>query len=458
VSLLLIVDDVATLAEQYAYDLKRLGGYSVLTASDGRQALDLLGDNVVDCMILDLEMPGMDGFEVLRQLEKQGSEVPVIVYTGTGNYQRCIEAVKLGAYAFIDKAEPMERVVQEVAGVLERKRLRDQVQSLRRQLGFESSLIGNSSAMDRLREAIRRVAAVPSPVLILGESGSGKELVARDLHQAGFGRQAPFVAINSAAIPEQLVESELFGHERGAFTGATGSRKGAFEAAGAGTLFLDEIGELPLSTQAKLLRVLEDRTVTRIGSTRPVPVEARVLAATNRDLEAEVAAGRFRQDLYYRLNVHLIRVPPLRERLSDLPDLAAHFLDQLCRRFGIRPKKLSPDALDVLMGYDWGRNNVRELRNVIERMLIAADGEVLRPEHVPLEIQDQSQVRDATSGARTYHALRTEAERQIVASALQRNEWHITRTAEELGLADHASLLKIMRRLNLRREDQTGPK
>ena len=457
-SLILIVDDIPTLAEQYAYDLKRLGGYGVLTASDGRQALDLLGDNAVDCMILDLEMPGMDGFEVLRQLEKQGSEVPVIVYTGTGNYQRCIEAVKLGAYGFIDKAEPMERVVQEVAGVLERKRLRDQVQSLRRQLGFESSLIGNSSAMGRLREAIRRVAAVPSPVLILGESGSGKELVARDLHQAGFSRQAPFVAINSAAIPEQLVESELFGHERGAFTGAIGTRKGAFEAAGAGTLFLDEIGELPLSTQAKLLRVLEDRTVTRVGSTRPVPVEARVVAATNRDLEAEVAAGRFRQDLYYRLNVHLIRVPPLRERLSDLPDLAAHFLDQLCRRFGIRPKKLSPDALDVLMGYDWGRNNVRELRNVIERMLIAADGEVLRPEHVPLEIQDQSQVRDASSGARTYHALRTEAERQIVASALQRNDWHITRTAEELGLADHASLLKIMRRLDLRREDQTGPK
>jgi DNA-binding NtrC family response regulator len=282
--------------------------------------------------------------------------------------------------------------------------------------------------------------------------------VARDLHQTGVGREAPFVAINSAAIPEQLVESELFGHERGAFTGASSTRKGAFEAAGAGTLFLDEIGELPLSTQAKLLRVLEDRTVTRIGSTRPVAVEARVVAATNRDLEAEVAAGRFRQDLYYRLNVHQIVVPPLRDRLSDLPDLATHFLDQLCRRFGLRPKKLSPDALDVLMGYDWARNNVRELRNVIERMIIAADGDVLRPEHVPLEIQDQSRVRDASPDARTYHALRSEAERQIVAAALQRNNWHVTRTAEELGLADHASLLKIMRRLNLRREDQTGPK
>jgi two-component system nitrogen regulation response regulator NtrX len=454
VSLILVVDDVPTMAEQYGYDLKRLGGYDVLTASDGRRALELLASTVVDCMMLDLEMPGMDGFEVLRQLERQGSEVPVVVYTGTGNYQRCIEAVKLGAYGFIDKAEPMERVVQEVAGVLERKRLRDQVAALQRQLAAESSLVGNSPAMGRLREAIRRIATVPSPVLIQGESGSGKELVARDLHHAGFGRQAPFVAINSAAIPEQLVESELFGHERGAFTGAVSTRKGAFEAAGTGTLFLDEVGELPLPTQAKLLRVLEDRTVTRVGSTRPLSVEARVVAATNRDLEAEVAAGRFRQDLYYRLNVHLIRVPPLRERLSDLPDLANYFLNQLCRRFGLQPKKLSPDALEVLMGYDWARNNVRELRNVIERMIISADGEVLRPEHVPLDIQEQSQVRSASPGAQTFHALRTEAERQIVAAALHRNQWHVTRTAEELGLADHASLLKIMRRLNLRREEQ----
>ena len=453
-TLVLVVDDVAALAQQYAYDLERLAGYEVITAADGRKALDRLQSSAVDCVILDLEMPVMDGFEVLRQMEKQGTEVPVIVYTGTGDYQRCIEAVRLGAYGFIDKAEPMERVVQEVETVLERKRLRDQVAALQRQIQAESSLVGSSAAVRSLRESIRRVAAIPSPVLILGESGSGKELVARDLHLAGPNRQASFIAINCAALPETLVESELFGHERGAFTGATTTRKGAFEAAGQGTLFLDEVGERPPPVQAKLLRVLEERQVTRLGSTRSLPVDARVVAATNRDLEAEVAANRFRQDLYYRLNVHVLRVPPLRDRLSDVPDLASHFVSVLCERFGLRRKKLSPDALEILMGYDWSRNNVRELRNAIERMIIAADGEVLRPEHVPLDIQDQSQAATTASGSHSFQALRAEAERQIVLAALNRNDWHVTRTAAELGLADHASLLKIMRRLNLRRDDK----
>jgi two-component system nitrogen regulation response regulator NtrX len=456
VTLVLVVDDIPALTDQYAYDLKRIGGYDVITAGDGRQALDLVTKAAVDCMILDLEMPGMDGFDVLRSLERQGSEVPVIVYTGTGNYERCIEAVRLGAYGFIDKAEPMERVVREIETVLERKRLREEVAALQRQLGTETSLIGNSIVLRRLREAITRVAPIPSPVLIVGESGSGKELVARDLHRAGPDPKAPLVAINSAALPEQLVESELFGHERGAFTGASSTRKGAFEAAGRGTLFLDEIGELPLPAQAKLLRVLEERQVTRLGGNRPIAVDARVVAATNRDLEAEVAAGRFRQDLYYRLNVHVLRVPPLRERLSDIPELASQFIATMCERFGMRPKKLSADALEVLMGYDWSRNNVRELRNAIERMIIAADGEVLRSEHVPLDIQEQSPAKGSPSGERTFQALKAEAERQIVASALERNEWHVTRTAEELGLADHASLLKIMRRLNVRREEKTG--
>jgi len=451
-ALVLVVDDVAPLAQQYAYDLKRVGGYDVQTAAGGHEALELLTRTAVDCMILDLEMPGMDGFGVLRSMEQQGSEVPVIVYTGTGDYERCIQAVRLGASSFIDKAEPMERVVREVETVLERKRLIATVASLQRQLG-ETSLIGDSAALRRLREATARVAPIPSPVLILGESGSGKELVARDLHRHGPGPGGPFVAINSAALPENLVESELFGHERGAFTGAATTRKGAFESAERGTLFLDEIGELPLAAQAKLLRVLEERQVTRLGGNRSIPVEARVVAATNRDLEAEVTGGRFRQDLYFRLSVHVLRVPPLRDRLSDVPELAAGFIVATCERFRMRPKKLSGGALDLLMGYDWSRNNVRELRNVIERMIIAADGDVLRGEHVPLDIQEQSRAQGQPApAARGFAALKAEAERQIVVAALERHDWHITRTAEDLGLADHASLLKIMRRLDLKRD------
>jgi two-component system, NtrC family, nitrogen regulation response regulator NtrX len=450
-TVVLVVDDVPTMAEQYAYDLKRLAGYQVLTAGDGQSALDLLNGSAVDCMILDLEMPGMDGFEILRALHRSGNEVPVIVYTGTGNYERCIQAVRLGAYGFIDKAEPMERVVQEVQAAIERKQLRAEVAQLQRKLGADSSLVGSSPAITRLREAIARAAPIPSPVLILGESGSGKELVARDLHRLSQNPGGPFVAINSAALPEQLVESELFGHERGAFTGAAQTRKGAFESADKGTLFLDEIGELPPPAQAKLLRVLEERRVTRLGASRSIPVEARVVAATNRDLEAEVAGGRFRQDLYYRINVHLVRVPPLRDRISDIPELAAGFIAATCERFGMRARTLSTEAVEILMGYDWSQNNVRELRNVIERMIIAADGEVLRAEHVPSDILERSTPVRTTSNDRSFHRLRFEAERQIVLAALERNGWHITRTAEELGLADHASLLKIMRRLDLKR-------
>jgi two-component system nitrogen regulation response regulator NtrX len=450
VTLILIVDDVPALREQYAYDLRRLGGYDVQTAGDGRQALELLGGEAVDCMILDLEMPGMDGFEVLRALERKGADLPVIVYTGTGNYDRCIQAIRLGASGFIDKSEPVERVVHEIESALHHRRLVREVAALRRQLGAESSLAGGSAAMVRLREQIARVAPVPSTVLIVGESGTGKELVARDLHRFGTQPAAPFVAINCAALPDALIESELFGHERGAFTGASATRKGAFEAAERGTLFLDEIGELPLPAQAKLLRVLEERRVTRLGATRSIAVEARVVAATNRELEVEVREGRFRQDLYYRLNVHQIAVPPLRDRLSDVPEIAERFAASICERFGIRPKRLAPDTLDLLMGYDWKRNNVRELRNIVERMIIAADGEVIAPEHVPLEIRGESSAAPA-GGNGTFQALKAEAERRILIAALERNEWHVTRTAEELGLADHASLLKIMRRHNLKR-------
>jgi len=312
--LVLVVDDVAALAEQYAYDLKRLGDYQTMVAIGGEQALDAIAREAPDCVVLDLEMPGVDGFDVLRALERRGADVPVIVYTGTGNFDRCIQAVRAGAAGFIDKNEPMERVVRDIQTVLERRRLEAEVQSLRRPLDVESSLLGDSEAIRKLRETIAKLAPIPSPILIMGESGSGKELVARDLHRLGANPKAPFVALNSAALPESLVESELFGHERGAFTGATATRRGAFEAAEHGTLFLDEIGELPLPAQAKLLRVLEERRVTRLGGNRPLAVAARIVAATNRDLEAEVGVGRFRQDLRFRLNVHVIWVPSLRDR------------------------------------------------------------------------------------------------------------------------------------------------
>jgi DNA-binding NtrC family response regulator len=262
----------------------------------------------------------------------------------------------------------------------------------------------------------------------------------------------PFVALNCAAIPEQLVESELFGHERGAFTGAHATRKGAFEAAGKGTLFLDEIGELPLPAQAKLLRALEERQVVRVGASRPIPVAARIVAATNRELAAEVAEHRFREDLLFRLDVHALRVPPLRERRSDIPELADHLVRTTCERFGMRRKVISAAAIARLSAYDWKRNNVRELRNVIERMVIACDADAIGEEHIPGEVRGSAPVNAREAAASTFVDLKAEAERQIVVAALERNEWHVTRTARALGLSDHASLLKIMRRHGLKKE------
>lgn len=446
-TLVLVVDDVQPLAEQYAYDLRRVGGYETLIAANGREALEMLAREPVDCVILDLEMPVMDGFEVLREMNSRGIRVPVIVYTGTGNYDRCVQAVRRGAEGFIDKDEPIERVVQEVEHAIDRARLSREVAQLRREAGEDSALVGTSRVMGDLKVMIGKVAPVPSPVLIVGESGTGKELVARELHRLGPGEAAPFIAVNAAALPEHLIESELFGHERGAFTGATTTRKGAFEAASAGTLFLDEIGDLPVNAQAKLLRVLEQREVTRVGGNRTISVEARVVAATNRDLERAAADGTFRRDLYYRLNVHVLTIPPLRDRLSDLPAIADRLLEAICGRYGVPPKTLSGDALDALMAYDWRRNNVRELRNVLERMVIMAEGAQIGASNVPADIGGGPA--GGHPATQTYQEQKTEAERRIVISALERHEWHITRTAQALGLSDHASLLKIMRRLGV---------
>ncbi len=443
---LLIVDDVRALADQFAYDLRRLTSMETLVATDGDAALEILAREPVDCVILDLEMPGRDGFGVLRAMRERGLDVPVVVYTGTGNYDRCVQAMRAGAYGFIDKGETVERVAREVESAIERRLLLAEVATLRTYAADDSALLGDSPAMRRLKDSIVRVAPIPSTVLIIGESGSGKELVARDVHRLSGREREPFVAVNCAAIPEQLVESELFGHERGAFTGAHATRKGAFEAAGKGTLFLDEIGELPLPAQAKLLRALEERQVVRVGASRPLPVAARIIAATNRELATEVAERRFREDLLFRLDVHALRVPPLRDRRSDIPQLADYLVRTICERYGIRRKVISAAAIERLSSHDWKRNNVRELRNVIERMVIACDDEAIGDAHVPAEIGSVAPSGVREPGSSTFVDLKAEAERQIIVTALERHDWHVTQTARALGLADHASLLKIMRR------------
>ena len=460
--LVLIVDDVRPLAEQYAYDLERLGRFRTRVAGGGAEGLDVLAREVVDCVILDLEMPGLDGFDVLRAMEHQEIDVPVIVYTGTGSFDRCAEAVRLGAFGFIDKAEPMERVVHEVRLALRQSDLRERLGQLEEQTSGASPLIGESEAMLQLRTTIGRLARIPSPVLVLGESGTGKELVAGELHRLSPRRDEAFVPVNCGGFSEGLVDSDLFGHDRGAFTGAVKARRGAFERASAGTLFLDEIGELPGAVQARLLRVLEGGEVTRLGGEDSITVGARVVAATHRDLEAEVEKGSFRQDLLYRLNVHVLRVPPLRERPDDIPLLAAHFAATLAPGLGLAPRPLSDEAMAALRARRWGRNNVRELRNTIERMIIASDGPALDAGDLPPDLGGRGEpdgvggIAAQSSGWRgqlsgTFREQKVAAETRIVRAALDANDWKISQTARSLGLADHSSLLKIMNRLGIRR-------
>jgi two-component system response regulator HydG len=307
--------------------------------------------------------------------------------------------------------------------------------------------------MRALFAVLERAAASEETILVLGESGTGKEVLARGIHDQSPRRRGPFVPFDCGAVSPTLIEAELFGHVRGAFTGAVRDNAGALAKADGGTLFLDEIGELPLAAQAKLLRVLEERQVMRVGGDRAIPVLARVVAATNRDLEQEVEAGRFRQDLYYRLNVHTLRVPPLRERLSDVPGLVVHLLRTIASHLRVRPKTISAEAVSRLAAYDWRRNNVRELRNCLERMMIASDATVIDAADVPPEMlgEDHDDGSEAGSPPGTLRALRAQAERQIVLAALDKHGWHVTRTAEELGLADHSSLLKVMRRHGLSR-------
>ncbi len=447
----LIVDDTEPLREQYAYDLKRKGGFEVLTAANGEEAFSILAENDIDVVILDLEMPVMSGLEMLEKMYREGpEEIPVIVYTATGNFQKCVRATQLGAYNFFSKDEVnMDQLVRSIENALDHRRLRLENMALR----DDSTLVGKSEAMRELQTHIEKVAKVPSNVVILGESGTGKELVAKEIHRLSERAKHPFVALNCAALPENLVESELFGFEKGAFSGAVRTTRGKFEIAKGGTLFLDEIGDMPLAIQAKLLRVLQENEISRLGSEgRLIKVDTRVIAATHQDLDKAVSEGRFRQDLFYRICTHVINVPPLRERLNDIRPLAEYFVEQTCRRFGIAPKVVLEETVSALQNYQWEKNNIRELQNIVERMIIQCDGDRLMPAHLPRDIFPQ-EAEIVVDPGKNFQELKQDAERQILLRYLTANDWHITNTAHALGIANHSNLLKMMRRLGIRRNE-----
>src|SRR5436190_10578210 len=378
---ILIIDDEAAIRTTLANILHDEGHQTTLCES-GEAAIAQFAREEFDVVILDLWLPGIDGMTVLERLRAAGAP-PVIVISGHGNIDTAVRATRLGAYDFLEKPLSLERVLLTVNHALADRRLREQVRDLRQQFSLEELLIGESEAMKRLDQQIRSAAPTASRVLITGENGSGKEIVARALHRLSHRADAPFVDVNCAAIPKELIESELFGHRKGAFTGAIDDRKGKFELADGGTLFLDEIGDMSLKTQAKVLRVLQEQTFQRVGGQQTIKVDVRVIAATNKNLELEIANGNFRDDLYYRLNVLPLEVPPLRTRGRDIDLLADHFLRRFAAETGTPRRKLSSGAASKLRAYHWP-GNVRELRNVVERLAILLDNETIEAEDIQL--------------------------------------------------------------------------
>ena len=414
-------------------------GYQVMTAPCGIDGIELAGQESPDLVLLDIWMPGIDGLETLERLKTLFPHLTVIMISGHGTIETAVRATKLGAFDFIEKPLSLEKVLISVANALQLQELRAENAELKRTVVNEYELLGNAPPIAALRDQILRVAPTSASTLITGENGTGKELISRSIHYYSPRRDRPFIAINCAAIPEELIESELFGHEKGAFTGAVAQKKGRFDLADGGTLFLDEIADMSLKTQAKILRVLQERCFERVGGTRQVTVDVRIVAATNKVLAEEIAAGRFREDLYYRLNVIPFHAPALRERLDDIPLLVGCFVAQLYRREGREAKTFQPETLEMLKGYSWP-GNVRELKNIVERILIMTPGRVITPADVPelygaassgpppLPKLDTAFSRSALRDARE------DFEREFIIHKLEENDWNISRTAEIIEL------------------------
>ncbi len=411
-------------------------GFKVLEADNGPAGLAAVRTRPVDVILLDMRMPGMSGQEVLQRLQESGSCPPVIMLTAFGSVGNAVEAMKAGAWDYLTKPTDNDELLAVVQKACDHARLTRENRDLKKQIGQlrDTRLIGDSPAMRRVVELIEQVGPSEANVLILGESGTGKELAAQLLHEHSLRREGALVKVNCAALPETLLESELFGYVRGAFTGATQDKPGRFQLAAGGTLFLDEIGELPMTLQAKILRALQERIVEPLGGVTPVSVDVRFIAATNRDLPAMIAEGKFREDLYYRLNVLEIRIPPLRERTEDIPLLTDHLLAKLCRKNNRPVRSVSREFLDALTRHEW-RGNVRELENVLERSLILCRGDVLDVRDLPEHLLSPARTPATPSSTAPAENPLEAAERHALEETLRKYAGHRERTAQALGIS-----------------------
>ena len=449
---ILIVDDEpgirAALSQLLEYE-----GYAVRQVSNAVDALSEYAKFTPDLVFMDVKMAGIDGLEALKRLREQDPRAIVVMISGHGTIQTAVEATQLGAYDFLEKPLDTDRILVTLRNALQHLDLRDENLSLKQQVQSRFEIVGGSYAIRALTDRIEKVAGTPARVLISGENGTGKELVARAIHTQSPRAKKPLVEVNCAAIPGELIESELFGHMKGSFTGAVSDRPGKFEQADGGTLFLDEIGDMSLSAQAKVLRVLQDGVVTRIGGSKPVSVDVRVLAATNKNLEEEIAAGRFREDLYYRLNVVPLNVPPLRERREDIPSLIAHFVAQLSAREGVSPRAFDQEAIDALTRMEWP-GNVRELRNTVERLLILAAGPRVTVQDVERLVgraASEPSALGALGTIRTFEEFKDAAERAFLLAKLREFDWNVSETARALDMP-RSNLYKKIERYALVRE------
>jgi two-component system nitrogen regulation response regulator NtrX len=446
---LLVVDDEAGVRSSLS-GILRDEGYRVEVAASGEEGLEKARNTLYDLILLDVWLPGMDGLEVLERLGQTPFAGVVVVISGHGTIEMAVRAVKLGAFDFIEKPLTLEKTLVVVKNALRRKELEDENQQLRERFIRRYEMVGKSIPVLALRKQIDIIAPTNGRVLIYGENGTGKELAARLIHEQSLRKHKKFVEINCAAIPDDLIESELFGYRKGAFTGAAEDKKGKFEAAHEGTLFLDEVGDMSLKVQAKLLRVLEEEKIEPLGTNTALALDVRVIAATNHDLPALIEQGRFREDLFYRLNVIPIQIVPLRERLEDIPILAEHFLQEFVRMYGRKAKRIQPEAMDILGDYSWP-GNVRELRNVIERLVILQGGQEVTVYDLPAGIYNQvlaQREAAAGSGEGTLQAAREGFERRFIQEALHRHQGNMAATARELQL-DRSSLYKKCRQLGI---------
>jgi two-component system nitrogen regulation response regulator NtrX len=446
VTRVLIVDDEESIRRSLAGILSD-EGFETSEARDGERALAALrgGDGVPDAVLLDIAMPGRDGVEILEEMRRSWPQLPVVMMSGHGTIETAVRATQLGAFDFIEKPLSVEKVLLTLRHALDRARLERENRELRAESIRAQEILGDSVVMRRLKEQIALAAPTNGWVLITGENGTGKEMVAKQIHLHSKRADRPFVAVNCAAIPEELIESELFGHEKGAFTGAIVQKRGKFELADGGTIFLDEIADMSLRTQAKILRILQEHKFERVGGTETIEVDVRVIAATNKSLEKEIAEGRFREDLYYRLNVIPFHVPPLRERREDIPVLARAFLEEFCAESGVKAKAIAPRAMNLIQAHAWP-GNVRELRNLIERLVLMAPGPRIRSEDLPGELRAGG-ARELGGGS--LEEARREFERGFLLARLQENAWNISRTAEAIGLA-RESLSRKMRSFGIK--------